>query len=306
MSPGAERAASRKRLGPLAYLPCIRYHDVLMLQGSPLLGAAFALGPAFALARVTVETIASVLMLALGSFLLVAHVFSFNDWAGIATDSEDPNKSATVFSTRGVTPRGVLLLSAGLLGAAMLVFLRLPRPTLLLAVAIAALGIFYSHPWMNAKGIPVVSSCPHLFGGLLHFLLGYSLFRPIDRRGALIALFFALTFTAGHLNQEVRDHDGDRLNGLSTNAVAFGPTPAFLAGLLIFTLAYADLGYLAYSGLVPRVLGLLPLMLYPVHVAWSLTTLRAGLTFGNVSRLQRRYRMLYALIGLGMVARLVM
>jgi 4-hydroxybenzoate polyprenyltransferase len=292
-------AAPRRRLGPLAYLSCIRYQDVLVLQGSPLLGAAFALGP------ITAETIVRGLAFALGSFLLVAHIFSFNDWAGTTADSKDPNKSASVFTTRGVGRRSVLLLSAGLLVAALLIFLLFPRRTLVLAVAIAALGIFYSHPATNAKGIPIASSCPHLLGGLLHFLLGYSLFRPIDRRGALIALFFALTFTAGHLNQEVRDHDSDRLNGLRTNAVGFGPTPAFLAGLLLFTLAYADLGYLAYSGLVAPVLGLLPLVLYPMHVAWSLSTLRAGLTFESVSRFQSRYRTLYALIGLTMVVTLL-
>jgi 4-hydroxybenzoate polyprenyltransferase len=299
MSSRAGLTVSRKRPGPLAYLSCIRYQEVLVLQGSPLLGAAFALGP------VTTETIARVLAFALGGFLLVAHIFSFNDWAGTTADSRDPNKAASVFSTKGVSRRSVLLLSAGLLVAALLIFLLFSRQTLMLAVAIAVLGILYSHPATNAKGIPVVSSCPHLLGGLLHFLLGYSLLRPIDRRGTLIALFFALTFTAGHLNQEVRDHDGDRLNGLSTNAVAFGRTPVFLAGLLGFTLAYADLAYLAYAGLVAPVLGLLPLLLYPMHVAWSLSTLRAGLTFESVSRFQSRYRALYALIGLTMLVTLL-
>ena len=45
-------------------------------------------------------------------------------------------------------------------------------------------------------------------------------------------------------------------------------------------------------------------MLNPVHVAWSLAAVRAGLTFANVSRFQSRYRLLYAVIGAGMVAAL--
>jgi 4-hydroxybenzoate polyprenyltransferase len=299
MKQGVGLTLQGTRLGPLAYLPCIRYREVLVLQGSPLLGAAFALG------HPTPEAIARVLALGLGSFLLVAHIFSLNDWAGIAADSNDPNKSASVFSTMRVGARGVLLLSAVLLAASLLVFLLLPSRTFLLAVAIAALGVFYSHPATNAKAIPIVSSGPHLIGGLLHFLLGYSLFRPIDQRGTLIALFFALTFTAGHLNQEVRDHDGDRLNGLRTNAVAFGRRATFLAGLFVFTLAYADLVFLASTGLVPRLLGILPFALYPIHLAWSLSTLRTGLTFENVSRFQERYRILYAFIGLAVVAALL-
>jgi 4-hydroxybenzoate polyprenyltransferase len=183
----------------------------------------------------------------------VAHIFSFNDWAGASTDRNDPTRSETVFSTRGVAPRDVLLLSAALLALSLLLFAHLSRQTLLVAVAIAALGVFYSHPRLNGKGTPIISSCPHLVGGVLHFLLGYSLFSPIDQSGILIGLFFALTFTAGHLNQEVRDYDGDRLNGVHTNAVAFGKTPAFLAGLVVFTLAYTDLFLLAgWASCLPR------------------------------------------------------
>ena len=119
----------------------------------------------------------------------------------------------------------------------------------------------YSHPAPSAKSAPVLSSLPHLLGGLLHFLLGYSLFDALDRRGILIGFFFALTFTAGHLNQEVRDHEGDRVNGLRTNAVFFGKERTFLAGLVLFMLAYADLAWLAFRGLIPAALGVLPLVL---------------------------------------------
>ena len=283
MKPASDVGVRRAGLELRAYLSCIRYQEVLLLQGSPLLGAAFALK------EITVESALSVLLLALAGFLLVAHIFTFNDWAGIASDSNDPNKSANVFSTRGITPRGVLLLSTGLLAASLLVCALLPGRTFLVAVAIAALGLFYSHPSVNAKGLP----------------LGYSLFAGIDRRGILIAFFFALTFTAGHLNQEVRDYDGDRLNGVLTNAVAFGRTAAFVAGFLGFTLAYGDLVVLAHAGLVPAPLGTVPLVLYPLHVFWSARTLRAGLSFENVSRFQSRYRMLYALIGLTMVVTLL-
>jgi len=107
------------------------------------------------------------------------------------------------------------------------------------------------------------------------------------------------------LNQEVRDFDGDRANGLRTNAVFFGRVPAFWAGLVLFTFAYADLVLLAARGIVPMALGVLPLVLYPFHLFWSLRTLRAGLSFESVSQLQRRYRMLYALIGGSMLAALI-
>lgn len=299
MRPTSEVRGEEPRLALLAYLSCIRYPDVLVLQGSPLFGVAFALR------EISAETTAAVAVFVGASFLLVAHIWTFNDWAGLAADLNDPNKSDSVFSTRGVSPRGLLLFSLGLLLTSLLLFALLPRRTLLIALTIAALGVLYSHPALSAKSVPVLSSLPHLLGGLLHFLLGYSLVDAIDRRGVLIALFFALTFMAGHLNQEVRDYEGDRLNRLRTNAVFFGKTRAFLAGLAVFTLAYADLVFLAYRGVVPPLLGVPPLLLYPLQLAWSVKTLRAGLTFESVGWLQRRYRLLYALIGLCMVVALV-
>lgn len=277
-------------------MSCIRYRDVVILQGSPLLGVAFALQ------ELTIDRVVTVAVFTLASMLLAAHVFSFNDWADIALDSNDPNKAEDVFLTRGISREGIAILSLGLLGVSLLLFALLRRQTLLLGIAYAVLGALYS---LNAKGTPVVSSLLHLVGGLVHFLLGYSVFGEIDRHGMLIGLFFALTFAAGHLNQEVRDHDGDRLGAIRTNAVAFGKISAFAAGFVLFTLAYADLFFLAHFGIVPARLGWLPIGLYPLHVYWSVTTLRAGLSFGSVSRFQNRYRVLYALIGAAMIGVLV-
>jgi 4-hydroxybenzoate polyprenyltransferase len=297
-SPGARAASQRSGLATL--LKCIRYRDVLILQGAPLMGVAFSMK------ALTSQAIGDVTLFVVASFLLVAHVFSFNDWAGASTDRNDPNRSQKVFATKDATPRDVLLLSVVLLALSLLLFAQLSRRTLLVAIAIATLGVFYSHPRLNGKGTPIISSCPHLVGGVLHFLLGYSLFSPIDPSGILIGLFFGLTFTAGHLNQEVRDYDGDRLNGVHTNAVAFGKTPAFLAGLVAFTLAYTDLFLLACIGVVPAALAIMPLVLYPLHVVWSVRTLRAGLSFTNVSQFRGRYRMLYGVIGLGILLALLL
>jgi 4-hydroxybenzoate polyprenyltransferase len=286
--------------GLLAYLGCIRYRDVLVLQGSPLLGVAFS-----AAAPVTAEAVAATAVLLLASMLLVAHIWSFNDWAGIVEDLNDPNKAEDVFLVSGVSARGVLALSGTLLIASLALLALLSARIAALGACIAALGVVYSHPAINAKGTPLLSSAPHLVGGVLHFLLGYALFSPIDARGVLVALFFALTFAAGHLNQEVRDHEGDRTNGVTTNAVRFGPRRTFLAGLAVFTLAYGDLAALAWAGLVPASLGVLALALYPVHLVLSIRTLAGPLTFERVSRFQACYRLLYAAIGVAMLASLV-
>ena len=123
----------------------------------------------------------------------------------------------------------------------------------------------------------------------------------MDGRGLATATFFGLVFAAGHLTQEVRDHDGDGVNGIRTNAVTFGKGPTFAASLVLFTLAHGLLLLLAFRGALPLRMAAL-VAVYPVQLYCSLASLREGLTYATVSRLQTRYRALYAVVGLGMIA----
>jgi 4-hydroxybenzoate polyprenyltransferase len=202
---------------------------------------------------------------------------------------------------RNITPRHLLAFSILTLVVSVLLFLFLPERCLLLAIAIAALGVFYSHPSLNAKSMPIVSTLLHFVGGLFHFLLGYALFSPIDYRGVLGGLFFGLTFAAGHPVQEVRDVLEDRQVGAKTNAVVFGQLPSFVVGLILFTAQYFYLFWLAWSGLIPRFLVALPIAFYPIHICWALLILRSGLTSDSITRFENRYRILYAIIGLAML-----
>jgi 4-hydroxybenzoate polyprenyltransferase len=118
----------------------------------------------------------------------------------------------------------------------------------------------------------------------------------------VISLFFGLVFAGGHRNQEVRDYEGDLLSGIRTSAVAFGRKRAFLASLCMFTAAYAIVTGLAALGILPRLL-LCSLIVWLLHVAWSLRALHHGLGFETALWMQRRYRLLFALIGLAMLAR---
>lgn len=257
------------------------------------------MGVLFSIGAITSGKFAILVLFTAANILLVAHVFTFNDWAAAAQKAQQPNRAAALVYNEELSSRLLFFFSITLLAVSLVLFAFLGRHTLMLAAAIAAVGIFYSHPWLNAKSTPIGSSLPHLAGGLLHFLLGYTLFAPLDQRGVLIGLFFALTFTAGHLNHEVHDFDHDRQNDLRTNAVVFGRRPVFVASLVIFTFAYGCLLCLALTGLVPRLLAIWPIVLYPLHLIWALSVLRHGLTPAAVSRFQTRYRLLYALIGAG-------
>lgn len=279
------------------YLSCLRPQDILVLQGSPLLGAALAIR------HPGLRDIAPLLTLLLGNAFLVTHIFMLNDWAGLTTDLADPNKAAGVFTARGVGQREIGTFTIGLLIVSLLLFSRIAPVTFGIALAIAILSALYSLPLFDWKGRPLLGSLAHLWGGILHFLLGYSLKNGIDGRGVAIASFFALVFAAGHLTQEVRDHDGDASSGIRTNAVRFGPRRTFAASVILFTLANVLFVVLALRGILPRPLAAIA-VLYPVQLYWSFTTLAGGLTYASVSRLQTRYRVLYAGIGVAIVAAL--
>lgn len=289
--------APRAKAFALRYLSCVRPQDILVLQGPPLLGAACAIrNPA-------IEHLVPLVILMIANVLLVTHIFMLNDWSGLTADLGDPNKAARVFTARGVGRGEMGVLTAGVLVASLLLFGCLGAITLRLALAIAALSALYSLPQFNWKGRPLINSLAHLAGGILHFLVGYSIASGVDHRGVAIAAYFALIFVAGHLTQEIRDHEGDADNGIRTNAVSFGTGPTFVASLVLFTVANIFLLCLAALGVLPRLFMAVAAIL-PVQLYWSMRTLRAGLTYASVSRLQTRYRVLYAIAGVGMVVAL--
>jgi 4-hydroxybenzoate polyprenyltransferase len=290
-------AALREVARALRHLVRGRALEVLLLQASPLLGAAFGGG-----LRVTGPGGMAILLA--GSVLLTAHVFAFNDWAGHGGDLKDPRRAPEVFAHHGIGSRAVAELAVALLAIAMVALAALGFTAVLLGAAVACLGILYSDTEAAGKGVPVLASLLHLLGGVLHFLLGYTVARPIDVHGVAIALFFGLVFAGGHLNQEVRDHDADLGNGIRTAAVVFGPRRALVASLLLFSLAYGLLALLAGLDVVPTPLLWATLLLWPLHLFWSLRALRAGPDGEQARWLQRRYRLLFAVLAVVMVVSL--
>ena len=270
--------------------------EVCALQASPILGSFLG---GFSFERSGLVRLG---LLLLGSLALTAHVFVFNDWAGHSSDIRDPRRAALVFSQRGISSRQVAYVATALLILANVAFAAAGIAAVLIGAAIGVLSLLYSCSPGFGKSTPILASINHLIGGALHFLLGYTLFHALDARGLVISLFFGLVFAGGHLNQEVRDYEGDLLNGIRTSAVVFGRRRTFLASLCTFTAAYALLALLAALGMMPKLL-LWSTLGWPLHVAWSLRALQRGLGFETALWMQRRYRLLFAFIGLAMLAR---
>ncbi len=278
----------------LHLLSCIRFDEVLVLQGAPLLGAVFSI------ASLNSQNLLMLLLLIVGNCLLVAHVFLLNDWAGMEHDLHDPARSARVFVNRGIRRNEIMGLLLTLLVLSLALFSQLNLVTLLIGLMIVMASALYSAPGIHIKGVPFFNSALHLVSGVLHFSLGYSVFRNLDGQGLAIGCFFATVFCAGHLTQEVRDCEADVCNKIQTNAVKFGKTLSFLAGFALFTVADALLIVLAARGIMPHELILIA-VLYPLHLYWSWQAMHDGLTFASVRKLQVRYRVLYAALGAIMV-----
>ncbi len=279
-------------------LSCIRYREVLVLQGAPVMGAVLAMG------RPTLDKCALGAVFAVANFCLVAHMWSLNDWADRHADAADDHRSADVFTRKGVAPATMLGLSLALLIVGLALFAWLSATTFWIAIGLALLSFLYSFPGLHAKSVALLSSLPHLAGGFLHFLLGYSLFAAVDPNALQIAFVFALIFTAGHGVQEVQDHDADRRAGVRTNAVVFGKPVVFGVTLAAFLFVYGDLYHLAAAGIVPSRLGLPSLALAALHLYSARQALRAGLSFESVRRYRGRYRALFALLGLQIISTL--
>jgi len=288
------RSSLRRYARAIKHFAAARTPDVLALQATPFLGALFG--------SVGREGVAfdRVFFLLAGSVALTAHVFVFNDWAGQSSDVSDPRRATGVFGRRGISSRDVAGLAVALLIAATLMLAVVGSLTVLLGAAIAALSFLYSGSSFFGKGRAIVASLIHVVGGAFHFLLGYTVGHAVDARGVAIGIFFGLVFVGGHLNQEVRDCDADLRNGIRTNAVVFGRWRTFLSSLLVFTAAYAMLAFLVLLGILARPL-IWGMLLWLCHVTCSLRAFRSGLGFEAARWMQRRYRLLFAVLGLAMV-----
>jgi len=270
--------------------------EVLVLQASPILGGLLG---GFNLDGWSLIQLG---LLLLGSLALTAHIFVFNDWAGYGSDIRDPQRATLVFARQGISRREVARVAAALIIFANVAFAMVGGPAILFGVAITSLSVLYSCSTIFGKNAPIVGSINHLLGGALHFLLGYTLVQTLDINGLTMSLFFGLVFAGGHLNQEVRDYEGDFLNGIRTTAVVFGRQRTFVASLCTFTAAYAIVTILAALGILPRLLLWSPII-WLLQIMCSLRALQRGLGFETAQWLQLRYRLLFALIGLAMLAR---
>jgi 4-hydroxybenzoate polyprenyltransferase len=270
--------------------------EVGALQASPLLG--LYLGDP----GLHGDNVSRAALLLIGSLALTAHVFLFNDWADYGRDAHDSRRAGVGINGYGTSRDQIAYVATALLIAATVAFAAVGTSAVLFGAGIAALSFLYSFSPRFGKRTPIAASLNHLTGGALHFLLGYTVVRAVDAKGVALCLVFGLVFAAGHLNQEVRDYEFDRVNGIGTVAVTIGRRRGFLASFSLFTTADLVIVVLAALGVLPKIL-LLTAIAWLLQARWSLQALRRGLGSETALWMQSRYRLLFALVGLAMLVR---
>lgn len=278
-------------------LRVVRHLEVLLFSGAPLLGVAFAGG-------LRTGNVPDVVTFLVANGLLFAHIFAFNDWGNVAKDLQDPRRSGRTFVRHGLSPGSMLALTLALGTGALALLLWLSLSCFLLGVVMVVLSALYSHPRLDHRSWPIMSSLNHFTGGVVQFLLGYAVVRPVDSAAVLMGIYFAIVLIAGHLVQELRDLDGDRLTGVSTNAVRFGRRRTFLISSFLFALSYAYLASLAHIQVAPAA-WLSFGWVAPLHFWFSWRTWRTPLRTPDLQRYQIVYRSVFVVIGAAMLLDLV-
>ena len=278
----------------------IRAFDVLVLMAYPTLGAIFALPQVnwVSCGRLAIFSI-------FNSFLLV-HIYLINDWSDARLNPAEPRqrkiqalKRPEIINERQILGLAMLLLALSLIG-----FYFLSPVIFDLTAVIALLTMFYSHPRINGKGIPVLSTLIHLAFAILYFLAGWTLYRPLSPPAAALGLYFGLVLSAGHFSNEIEDFQSDSQAGIRTNAIAFGQRPVFRLGLALFLLSSLYLLGLAVAGWVDQGFAWIGGTL---TLAWIIQIVRyrrwqAG---DPIHTFRDSYRMVYALVSLAMLALLL-
>jgi len=274
------------------YLLATRPIESVLMIGFPLIGMMIALTQWRGLGWL-------VLKFFVATYPLVMYVYCLNFYGGLEHDRGNKRLSGNPAVTGAVSPRELLLLAiGGALVAGVLYLWWFPNCLPVWALIIVAWTL-YSHPIFYYKARPIAGSVIHFCGGVLQFVLGYAAVRPLSATALLIGVYFALVFTAGHMNHEVKDHDADRAAGLHTNAVIYGPRRMFNIAFILFTFAFGYLAAISTGGVISWALAWPYLAIYPPHLLLHLLSV-TGRRTGYNSVYQVIYRSLFLLAGVAL------
>jgi 4-hydroxybenzoate polyprenyltransferase len=188
-------------------------------------------------------------------FIAASSAFGFviNDISDIALDAR-AHKPRNPLADGSMSCRTAKMISAVLLVIAVACMALLPSGLITLELAVLFVFITYSF-WIEVKNIAGLDLLYHALFPALYGWLGYVLYHPLDRTGAVFIVLLGIFGAVGELGNEIRDIEKDRYVR-KNSVIVTGERPAFL---LTIGLLVAALGIISvFSILEPGFLWLLP------------------------------------------------
>lgn len=274
-----------------AFIKSARFAEVSILLGFPMIGLFFAFKSADQLVSLPV------ILFATAIFSLFTAIYAFNGFAG----TEDDKNNSRLADLAGERLSFIITLAVSLVLSLILFFLIKPVLALFSAVSFL-LWCVYSFPKKGFKYRPVLGTLIHFVGQIIHFLMGYAVLAPLDKGSALVSVYFALLFSAGHINHELIDHDADEKSGIKTGAVCFGVSAWEKVSFALFALAalYISALSLTYRELLQ--------VCFPfvtagfIHIIFKICTLKNASVQTKFLKERRFYRILYFAAGILFIA----
>ena len=271
-------------------LRTVRCGEVVLMVGFP---AAAGL---YGMTVLTSERWGILAWTVLGMLCFAISVYAINSLFGRSLDARNPKFASSPLLSGTVTSNQLLFvivasLAGGVAGLALAARHSMAPVILMLMLWVG--WAWYSHP-KGLKSIPFAGSALHVVAGAIMFLVPYTLQRPLDLRGSVLAAVFSLAFASGHANHEIIDRAADAAGGVRTTAVVFGARWVHWYGTCLAMAAYTVAGVgsaidaLAWQESAPFV------ALGAGHVVVGLSVSRTALDTRSANTYRTIYRLMFA------------
>jgi len=274
-----------------AFIKSARFAEVSILLGFPMIGLFFAFKSAEELVSLPVFLFAAAI------FSLFTAIYAFNGLAG----TEDDKNNSRLADLAGKRRSFIVTIAVSLVLSILLFLLIKPLLAAFSAVSFL-LWCVYSFPKKGFKYRPVLGTLIHFIGQLIHFLMGYAVLAQVDGKSAAASVYFALLFSAGHINHELIDHDADEKSGIKTGAVCFGVSAWEKVSFALFTLAAVYISVLPAldKKLLPACF---PFMIAGfIHIIFKICTFKKAPAQAKFLEERHFYRILYFAAGIVFIA----
>lgn len=263
-----------------------RIPEVIMMSGFFLIGGFFAID------TVGINEIYKILALGILSVFIVFAVYSFNAYAGI----DDDKYNLRLQSLFSVSPKFFIssFFTASFFVIAISLFL---NPfTIVFSIIILILWTFYSHPKYGLKQKAIYGTLIHFVAQTFHFILAWMVFKDISLNAILLAIYFSIAFSCGHLLHEIIDYNADNSSGFKTTPIKFG----------IKTSTYAITTLLGFNMVYLYLLFYLKILDYETFLSFFAASAAHFIliisSFKNIKenaiKIRKYYRLLYFFAGL--------